>query len=75
MLEIRAPADAQIVVKGLEGHFGDDSKWHFESKKPLLPGTPQIYDVDARVVKPDGQHSYGHWKVRIIPGRIVELDI
>ena len=73
----------------VEGYFGDDDKWHFESK-PLMPGIPQIYDATFEVVKTEMKRErkydkiveweveknvrdLGVRRVRLIPGRTVYL--
>ena len=74
----------------LEGYFGDDDKWHFESKM-LYPGIPQIYDAKFEVVKTVMKkerkgdrivewevekkiRDLGVRRLRLIPGRTVFLE-
>ncbi|HLQ44796.1 MAG TPA: hypothetical protein VK137_08720, partial [Planctomycetaceae bacterium] len=74
----------------LEGYFGDDNKWHFESK-PLYPGIPQIFDAKFEVVKTQMKRErkgdkmieweaetkvrdLGARRMRLIPGRTVFLN-
>lgn len=74
----------------LEGYFGDDDKWHFESK-PLYPGIPQIYDAKFEVVKTEMKkerkgdrivewevekkvRELGYRRMRLIPGRTVFME-
>ena len=74
----------------LEGYFGDDDKWHFESK-PLYPGIPHIYDANFEVVKTEMKRErknekFVEWEVeakvrdlgirrmRLIPGRTVFMQ-
>jgi hypothetical protein len=74
----------------LEGYFGDDDKWHFETK-PLYPGIPQIFDATFEVVKTEikserkGDRTIGREiekkvrdlgvrRFRMIPGRTVFLE-
>ena len=74
----------------LEGYFGDDEKWHFESK-PLYPGIPQIYDARFEVVKTEMKkerkgdrivewevekkvRDLGFRRMRLIPGRTVFME-
>jgi hypothetical protein len=75
--------------KPLEGFFGEDGVWHFESD-PLLPLVPHIYDVRFELVrerriqemrygrmferiKEDKLGTIGIRRIRLIPGRIVDL--
>lgn len=73
MLEVAAPLDTRVTVDGMEGFFGTDNRWHFETK-PLIPGLPNIYTVVAASPAPTGEPVKSAKKVRLIPGRIVELD-
>ena len=74
----------------VEGFFGEDDKWHFESE-PLLPGIPHIYDVKFEVVRTDKKRErkgdriieievekkvrdLGLRRLRLIPGRTVYLS-
>lgn len=74
----------------LEGYFGEDDKWHFESE-PLYPGIPHIYDVKLETVRTEKKREYKgdkliEWEVekkvrdiglrrlRLIPGRTVYLN-
>ncbi len=74
----------------LEGYFGKDDKWHFESK-PLYPGIPHIYDVKFEEIKIEMKRERKYdrivesevekkvrdlavHRVRLIPGRIVYLN-
>lgn len=49
----------------------DSGLWHFESR-PLVPGVPHIYRVEARVPGPSGESTHVRY-VRLIWGRRVEL--
>lgn len=74
----------------LEGFFGEDEKWHFESE-PLYPGIPHVYDVTFEIVRTHKKTEYkgdktiqievekkvrdlGLRRVRLIPGRTVYLN-
>jgi hypothetical protein len=74
----------------LEGYFGSDDKWHFESE-PLYSGVPHIYDVKFEIVRTDKKRErkgdktiemeveqkvrdIGLRRVRLIPGRTVQLS-
>ena len=82
--------DKAAHFKELEGYFGDDDKWHFESK-PLYPGIPHIYDANFEVVKTEMKRErknekFVEWEVeakvrdlgirrmRLIPGRTVFMQ-
>jgi hypothetical protein len=83
-------ADEAGHFEELEGYFGEDDKWHFESK-PLYPGIPHIYDVKFeemklqikrerkydKIVESEVEkkiRDLGVRRVRLIPGRIVFLN-
>ncbi len=74
----------------LEGFFGEDEKWHFESE-PLYTGIPHIYDVKFEIVRTDKKREQkgdkmivreietkvrdiGIRRLRLIPGRTVYLN-
>ena len=74
----------------LDGYFGEDDKWHFESKS-LYPGIPHIYDVKFEIVRTDKKRErkgdktieievekkvrdLGLRRLRLIPGRTVYLN-
>jgi hypothetical protein len=74
----------------LEGYFGDDDKWHFQTE-PLYPGIPHIYDVKFEVVRMEPKRvrkgdkvieweverkvrDLGVRRLRVIPGRTVYLN-
>lgn len=73
----------------LEGFFGEDDKWHFESK-PLYPGIPHIYNVTFEIVRTETKRErkgdkWIQWEIekkvrelgvrrlRLIPGREVYI--
>jgi hypothetical protein len=74
----------------VEGYFGDDDKWHFQTE-PLYPGIPHIYDVKFEVVRMETKkvrkgdklieweverkvRDLGVRRLRAIPGRTVYLN-
>ena len=62
-----------VTVWDMEGFSNDQHVWQFETKSPLLPGLAHIYrvvvwDSQDRLVKSSVR------TVRLIPGRIVELE-
>ena len=82
--------DEEGNFEELEGYFGDDDKWHFDSK-PLYPGIPQIYDAKFEVVRTEMKRErkgdrvvewevekkvrdLGFRRLRLIPGRTVFLE-
>lgn len=74
----------------VEGYFGEDDKWHFETE-PLYTGIPHIYDVKFEIVRTDKKkerkgdktieievekkvRDLGLRRLRLIPGRTVYLN-
>lgn len=74
----------------VEGYFGEDDKWHFETE-PLYTGIPHIYDVKFEIVLTDKKRErkgdktieievekkvrdLGLRRLRLIPGRTVYLN-
>ena len=83
-------ADEAGHFEELDGYFGEDDKWHFESK-PLYPGIPHIYEVKFEEIKIEIKRERKYDKIvesevekkirdlgvrrlRLIPGRIVFLN-
>lgn len=63
-----SPFREEDLVDGYQD-YRDDTLWRFESK-PLIPGIAQIYKVVA--TDDIGQRRIRY--VRLIPGRVVDLD-
>ncbi len=75
ILEVRAPADANVTVEGradFDSFVNDEGNWVFETTRPLLPGIAHVYTVRAKFLR-DGRPVTETRKVRLIPGRIVDL--
>jgi hypothetical protein len=73
MLVVEAPGATAMAVEGMKGFQDTEGFWQFESKEPLLPGIPHIYHVKARIgAGPDAPVEFR--TVRLIPGRIIDLD-
>lgn len=74
MLEVFHVAKGlKLTVHGMDGFLDKEGVWHFETEKPLLPGTTNIrkvlvFDKEGFLVE-DMVRS-----VRLIPDRIVELE-
>lgn len=82
--------DWRVNFKELEGYYGDDQLYHFESE-PLIPGVPHIYHVKLDLIRIETSverkwgrliereqevvvRTVGYRTVRLIPGRIIELE-
>ena len=74
MLDVKgAPFDAVVSVRGLKGYRDIEGVWRFEPNLPLVPGIPHIYTVKIETGYASGLLHTDVRKVRLIPGRIVEL--
>ena len=60
-------------LKGFQDHQ-DRSMWHFTAD-PLIPGIPHIYRVEAHFDGLDGKDRIEERYVRLIMGRVVEIEI
>jgi hypothetical protein len=63
----------KVTVWEMEGFSNDQHVWHFETTSPLIPGLAHVYrvavwDDQDQLVKSSVR------TVRLIPGRIVELE-
>ena len=83
MIDINVPEASKVLVHdmnptryedAMEGFQDPDtpSWWHFQSK-PLIPGLPHIYRVEATFDSPDGPVVEERY-VRLIMGRLIELE-
>ncbi|MBX3443226.1 MAG: hypothetical protein KF774_12540 [Planctomyces sp.] len=83
LLDVHAPGASSVSVQWtnpfrlddeLEGFVDarDVSLWHFEAPQ-LIPGTPQIYRVEARYGTGEDCRIEERW-VRLVMGRIVSLE-
>jgi len=72
ILEVHLPENANITARGLKNTW-TGKVWELKSADPLLPGIPQVYAVKAEFDR-DGQRVTEYRWVRLIMGRVVELD-
>jgi hypothetical protein len=74
MLDVKGvPFDAVVSVRGLNGYRDIEGVWRFEPNLPLIPGIPHIYTVKIKTGDASGLLHADVRKVRLIPGRIVEI--
>lgn len=66
------PESADINARGLKPRWYQDH-WRLESETPLIPGIPHIYGIQVTKTI-DGQKTVDVKWVRLIMGRIVDLD-
>lgn len=84
MIDVRVLGAQHVVVRDLKEFRTEEQLegfrdvqnphlWHFESK-PLYPGLPHIYRVEAMMIGPEGPRMEIRY-VRLIMGRLVNLTI
>lgn len=74
MLEVYgAPSGVRLTVHGTDGFADEKGVWHFQTETPPVPGLSLVRKV--LVWNDDGSLNQPLIRtVRLIPGRIVELD-
>lgn len=73
MLTVAAAGATDMEVRGMKGFKDEEDYWHFETKEPMIPGVPHIYHVKAKMGEGDDA-PIEFRTVRLIPGRIIDLD-
>jgi hypothetical protein len=72
-VDVHLPEEADVTARGLKARW-TGSVWRLETETPLLPGVPHIYAVKAdRLPGHSDKTPEVRW-VRLIPGRIVDLE-
>ncbi len=66
-------ARTQDYLEGFQDHE-DNTMWHFTAE-PMIPGIPHIYRIEARFTGPDGKETMQERYVRLIMGRVIEVEI
>jgi hypothetical protein len=70
---VHLPEDVDVSARGLKSTWTGEV-WRLEAEMPLLPGVPHIYAVKAERDTGHGEKSIDVRWVRLIMGRIVELE-
>ncbi|MBW3543049.1 MAG: hypothetical protein KY476_22550 [Planctomycetes bacterium] len=76
IIGVYVPGNATVSVHGLEDFVrlaSNDGVCWFESSRPLVPGVPHVYRVEAHIARDGESFREVRW-VRMIPGRIVTLS-
>lgn len=60
-------------LEGFHDHT-DETMWHFTADS-LIPGLSHIYRIEARFEGPDGKEVIEERYVRLIMGRVIEIEI
>jgi hypothetical protein len=73
MVDVHLPEDVDVTARGMKSKW-TGRVWQLESESPLLPGTPHIYAIKAEKTLPNGQRQVDVRWVRLIMGRVVDLE-
>ncbi|MCC7422948.1 MAG: hypothetical protein IT428_21955 [Planctomycetaceae bacterium] len=73
IVDVSVEGAYDMGAEGMKSFRAKDGIWRLETKEPLIPGLPHIYHI--RAVLGDGDDAPVEYRtVRLIPGRIVELQ-
>jgi len=72
-VDVHLPEDVDVSARGLKSKWTGEV-WRLEVETPLLPGVPHIYAIKAERDTGDGEKSVDVRWVRLIMGRVVDLE-
>jgi len=72
-VDVHLPENVDVSARGLKAKWTGEV-WRLEAETPLLPGVPHIYAIKAERDGSNGQKTTDVRWVRLIMGRIVELE-
>jgi hypothetical protein len=72
-VEVRLPEEVDVSSRGLKASWTGEV-WRLEVESPLLPGVPHVYAIKAERDAGNGEKSVDVRWVRLISGRVVELE-
>lgn len=73
MLDVSVENAYDVWVDGFKSYRTKDGVWHLESKEPLVPGVPHVYNVRSKMGEEEDA-PFEYRTVRLIPGRIIDLQ-
>lgn len=73
IVDVHLPETADVTARGLKSKWTGEV-WRLETEAPLLPGVPHIYAIKAEKTLPTGQKQVDVRWVRLIMGRVVDLE-
>jgi hypothetical protein len=72
-VEVKLPENVDVSARGLKAKW-NGKVWLLEAETPLLPGVPHIYAIKAERDTGGAEKSVEVRWVRLIMGRVVELE-
>ncbi|HUQ72173.1 MAG TPA: hypothetical protein VM165_21785 [Planctomycetaceae bacterium] len=73
IVDVHVPENVDVTARGLKSKW-TGQVWQLESEAPLLPGVPHIYAIKAEKTLPNGEKQVDVRWVRLIMGRVVDLE-
>jgi len=73
IVDVHLPENVDVTARGMKSKWTGEV-WQLETEAPLLPGTPHIYAIKAEKTLPNGQREVDVRWVRLIMGRVVDLE-
>lgn len=72
-VEVHLPEEVDVSARGLKSKW-TGKVWRLEAETPLLPGIPHVYAIKAERRLSNGEKQVEYRWVRLIMGRIVDLE-
>lgn len=72
-VEVHLPEEVDVSARGLKSKW-TGKVWRLEAETPLLPGVPHVYAIKAERRLSNGEKLVEYRWVRLIMGRIVDLE-
>jgi hypothetical protein len=72
-VEVHLPEEVDVSARGLKSKW-TGKVWRLEAETPLLPGVPHVYAVKAERDLGNGEKHVEYRWVRLIMGRVVDLE-
>jgi hypothetical protein len=74
IVNVHVGEDVDVTARGLKSKWNGEY-WQLESEAPLIPGIPHIYAIKTERKYPNGQTQVDVRWVRLIMGRVVDLEL
>jgi len=73
IVDVHVPEDVDVTARGLKSKW-TGKVWQLETEAPLLPGVPHINAIKTEKTLPSGEKQVDVRWVRLIMGRVVDLE-
>jgi hypothetical protein len=73
IVNVHVAENVDVTARGLKSKW-NGKYWELESEAPLLPGVPHIYAIKTEKKLPSGEKQVDVRWVRLIMGRVVDLE-